>query len=247
MTGSNADDDCRLNDTGNQGGSGFVENECSSDGAGNNGVDGQTLYIGPGGTEFSTAIFRPGRTLTNSFVGEGADAINTADDGNGEALFSSINFYDWFNFSNLFSFWGKNLSFPNPASQGWCSTGTCQIFDWRLKATDTTLLNLSGNGATANQTFVAGSICPVEVHGDRALTDEQSTYGPNTFLISASEILLDDYGDDDGLCESNEHCIYSPNIGHYQGEGDYLTNGVCNFQDGIVHDVNLYSYPINGI
>jgi hypothetical protein len=51
-----------------------------------------------------------------------------------------------------------------------------------------------------------------------------------TFLINAFEIDSNGIGNDNGLCKSNEHCIYAPNIGAYQGEGAliglYPTTGI---------------------
>jgi hypothetical protein len=76
------------------------------------------------------------------------------------------------------------------------------------------------------------------------LTDQQQPT-PNVFLVHASEIVLDGVGDDDGLCESGEQCIFAPNIGYYQGEGD-LHDEPCQFQDGTVTGVQLYGYSQNG-
>jgi len=47
------------------------------------------------------------------------------------------------------------------------------------------------------------------------ITDQNST--PRTFLVNATERLFDERGNDNGLCESDESCVYSPNIGAYQG------------------------------
>ena len=64
------------------------------------------------------------------------------------------------------------------------------------------------------------------------------------------ELLDDGIGDDDGLCESNERCVYSPNFGAYQGEGDPEAGGRCAFQDSVsgsgVVGVWVYAYPVNG-
>ena len=50
----------------------------------------------------------------------------------------------------------------------------------------------------------------------------------------------DRIGDDDGLCESGEDCVYTPNIGSYQGHdglsGSYTTVG----------DIRLFEYSTNG-
>lgn len=63
------------------------------------------------------------------------------------------------------------------------------------------------------------------------------------YLSNASEILLDGKGDDDGLCEKNEDCFYTPNIGAYQGHGDLI--GVCNYDVG--SGINVYGFEFNGL
>ena len=107
------------------------------------------------------------------------------------------------------------------------------------------MLNKSGNLTTANSAFpaLATNPCPAEVHGNVTATDQATT--PHTYLLNAMEILGDEIGNDNGLCESNEACIYAPNIGAYQGEGDYTTKS-CVFQNGTVTGVQMYAYPING-
>jgi hypothetical protein len=56
----------------------------------------------------------------------------------------------------------------------------------------------------------------------------------------------DEVGDENGLCESHEHCIFSPNFGAYQGEGDPYGGGSCVFANGVVYDVTMHAYPVNG-
>ena len=67
----------------------------------------------------------------------------------------------------------------------------------------------------------------------------------NTYLLNALEIYGDGIGDDDGLCETDEACIYGPNIGAYQGEGSY-TSTTCTFTDGTITGVTMYAYETNG-
>ena len=64
-----------------------------------------------------------------------------------------------------------------------------------------------------------------------------------TFLKNAIELMLDGVGDDDGLCESNERCLYTPNFGAYQGHGDLNT---CTFVDGVITGVTMYGHALNG-
>jgi|GEM_PF-5693404 len=96
--------------------------------------------------------------------------------------------------------------------------GGCSELDLRLKTGDSLALGK----------FTAAS--DVESHtylGASAAT---------TFLANASEIIGDNIGNDNGLCESNETCVHNANIGAYQGEdtwreiiGDNIDNenGLC--------------------
>ena len=127
-----------------------------------------------------------------------------------------------------------------------CATGmTCVIFDYAMKSTDTLVRNKSGDFTNENSAFPTNSTdpCPAEVHGNKALTNQHSVV--NTYLQHAFEIVGDEIGDDNGLCESNESCIYSPNPGAYQGHGDYRSK-TCAFQNGTISNVKMYAYPNNG-
>ncbi|MCM2324128.1 MAG: right-handed parallel beta-helix repeat-containing protein [Oligoflexia bacterium] len=105
------------------------------------------------------------------------------------------------------------------------------------------LRNRTGNGVTDNDPFVPGATCPAAAHGNVASVDLYTT--PRTFLRNAIELQGDERGNDNGLCETGEACLYTPNFGAYQGEGDYLGNGPCLFQNGTVSGVTLYAYPTN--
>jgi hypothetical protein len=65
------------------------------------------------------------------------------------------------------------------------------------------------------------------------------------FLVNARELIEDDVGDDDGVCESGDSCVYSPHFGYYQG--DPLTGPRCVFVDGLgrfgVTNVMMYAHP----
>lgn len=217
--------------------------DCQAD----NGTAGFTSACANQGS--STATYRTGRNLTNSFVGKvTSNDVANQSDSSGTQSYGSIT--DWFRFDNRYRGWGRDGSaFPNMDHRGPCTTGTCRIWDWRLRSTDTVIRNTSNDGSTQNAAFVAGSACPAAVGGSYTIVDQLTV--ANTFLVNALEIV-GDYsgglmvGDDDGLCESNEACIYSPNFGAYQGEGDYLSNGTCTFSSGTVSNVIMYAYPTNG-
>lgn len=114
---------------------------------------------------------------------------------------------------------------------------TCGEFDSRLKTADTLL---------RNQLAVPTANTDVESHAFPSATV--------TFLAHANEIFGDGIGNDNGLCESNETCVYNPNIGAYQGQdvaeysevlGDNIGNndGVCNTSETCEFVKNLGSYP----
>jgi hypothetical protein len=182
------------------------------------------------------AITAPLSSAIPAKVTSDSQAADTA----GQLAFASIT--DWHALESPYRNWGLNGSaFPFSDNRGDCISGTCQIWDWRA-VTGSAIHNKSGNGSTANGAFTAGSTCPAEVAG--SVTE---TVNGNTFLRHADEIADDEIGDNDGLCESNESCIYAPNIGAYQGEGNYLTAGTCTFSDGTVTGVSMYAYPTTGI
>ena len=154
------------------------------------------------------------------------DDILNPDDTNGTMLYDTTK--DWLSFENSFRTYGKTgLSFPNIDNQSRCATPeTCQIWDYRLNETDTVAFNFHGQASQNN-------ICPNSVNGDVTLTD-LNTF-PNTFLEHAIEIMNDTLGDNDGLCESNEACVYSPHVGAFQGL-ELKNNKQCLFQNGITSD-----------
>ncbi|MBU2511258.1 right-handed parallel beta-helix repeat-containing protein [bacterium] len=60
---------------------------------------------------------------------------------------------------------------------------------------------------------------------------------------NAVEILDDDIGNDNGLCEFGETCLYTPNIGKYQGHGNLIDAGtILSGDDRVI----LKKYEING-
>ncbi|MCB9026575.1 MAG: hypothetical protein H6625_09685 [Bdellovibrionaceae bacterium] len=161
-----------------------------------------------------------------------SESVNTHS--TGSSLASLIT--DWLNFENPFRLWAADaISALVTATRGRCTdTGNCRIWDMQLLNTANLTYNFHGP-------FVNNATCPASVQGD--VTD---LYFSNPYLLNASEILFDRIGNDNGLCESGESCIYTPHLGYYQGSGDYKTN-TCNFVNGTgvnaVTNVKLYAYP----
>jgi len=144
----------------------------------------------------------------------------------------------------LYKGWGQSHAdaFPTTNHQGQCITSeNCQIFDSSLSSSSSNLLNKSFDGAAVNGSFTSGATCPSDVDGDKSLTSSSG----QIFLISAYEVGNDSIGDDDGLCEASEACIYAPNFGAYQG---HSTLGSCSFNaNGGISGVTMYGYAANGI
>lgn len=182
-----------------------------------------------------------GLGLSSSFVGPVA-----SDSANNSPLPTDAyaNVTDWLNFENLYRGWGQwvnGATFATDATlRGHCTSGEdCRIYDLRLHQNDTVVREYFG-------TFNHGDPCPASVDGaDPAmiLTDYQTA--PSEFLKHAFEVVGDHRGDEDGLCEDNEDCIFAPNFGAYQGEGDYRQTE-CNFNDGTISGVRMFRYPVNG-
>ena len=143
---------------------------------------------------------------------------------------------NWNSFENNFRFIGKaGGAFPDLTNtqRGKCITGdTCQMWDASLKQSDTIARNVNS--------------CPT--------SSSTITHNSITFLRGAYEILGDFIGDEDGLCESNESCIYTPNIGAYQGHGSIIpasqvtssTNKCNDLTTGTISNVKLYKFETNG-
>jgi hypothetical protein len=208
------------------------------------GADGSSTYTG----QSSNAVLRTPRSIASSFVGKVSttDASNSSN-ANGTQAFASIS--DWFNFSNAFRTWGRSGSaFPAANNQDTCSSGTCQIWDWSLVASASVVRGNSADGDTQNTAITPGATCPSQLDGTVTLTDQATS--PRTFLLNAYELVDDpthnSNGNNNGLCESNEGCMYMPNFGAYQGHGDPFAAQPCTIQPGTLSNISVYSYPTNG-
>lgn len=172
------------------------------------------------------------------------DSANTSDSSGQGASPSTV---EPFRFISPFRTWGKNPSggWPSVDSQGAC-VGACRIFDWAIKAGDINLLNRSDDFTNVNGGWTDNTTCPAAVHGDKTIV-----YLSKKYLSNAAEILFDGIGNDDGLCESNEACLYQPNVGAYMGHGPFEGTPNCVFQDGVsadaVTNIKMFRYPQNGM
>ena len=132
------------------------------------------------------------------------------------------------NFENFYRGWGQNGTpspalFPSANLRGYADTSdtSARIYDWSLDSEDTAILDA------------------LSVPGESDTLTHSWSGSTTEFLRNAVEILGDRVGNDNGLCEAGEDCIYTPNIGSYQGHGEliFLTT---------VGTIDLYEYDDNG-
>jgi hypothetical protein len=184
-----------------------------------------------------------GRVMTDDSANQ---SDNNAADQLGPGLSSYQNIADWFRFENEFRGWGSSGS-VSPACR---NNTTCQIWDLSLRTSDTTIRDVmaipNGNDITTHSWDVSNSVDPQARCGGivGANWDSNAQICTTTFLANAVEILGDMVGNEDGFCQSNERCLYTPNIASYQGHGELVELGA--FVDGTIRGVLLYGYSVNG-
>jgi len=122
---------------------------------------------------------------------------------------------------------------------------SCRVYDWRGKNGDT------GNGGSPAIQDVLS--CPVAADVTTHTFSDASTI---TFLNHAQEIIGVSGNNSNGLCESGETCLYTPNIGAYQGHSSLVaaSSNVPNTAacadigtGGTITNVTLMKYSINGV
>ncbi len=240
LVGTNDTDNCNQSGGTNPG---LSDQTCTT-----TGTDGSNSYTGG---YLSDATLRTGLTAESAFVGKVSSAdINNSDTNGGASFPADPDEFDWVNFDNIYRSWGIDGSaFPNADHRSVWESGAGRIWDFRLRSSMTNpLLNRSGDGTSDNAAFVADVACPSAVDGNATATDQQTS--ANTYLLNAIEIVdpeaegYSSTGDHDGLCESNESCLYAPNFGAYQGQGNLIS---CTFSDGTVSGITMYGYDENGV
>jgi parallel beta-helix repeat protein len=200
-----------------------------------------------------------GITLASSFAGKvvAGDLENNSDSSSGIADYpADPRRFDWSSFENIYRGWGINGSaFPAADHTGQWTSGKGQIWDWSALAKDTVILeslSYPSAGDIANSithTWYSAvaptqqSDCDIDAPGSTFVTDHCET----TWLRNTVEILGDAIGNDDTLCESHETCLFTPNIGAYQGHGNLVSAGT--FTDsttGGLAGITLLKYETNG-
>lgn len=214
-----------------------------------NGSTGNRCYINVAATTNLTSTCQIGggaqteaaaNNSANSFVGKVTVDSNTGQTSSGFSIdystFSTAS--HWLDFSYSYRGWASDgdflSTFPHASQLGSCDTNSvangtyCRIYDWRLRP-GTFLVNRSFSHSALNstETFSGGSCSLSQLNGNEILT-----LNGITFMKYAIEIDGDNIGNDNGLCESFESCVYAPNIGSFQGEGGVVAGSYCTTGSG---------------
>ncbi|MBU3915578.1 right-handed parallel beta-helix repeat-containing protein, partial [bacterium] len=165
----------------------------------------------------------------------------------------NTNIDDWLTFDNNFRGWGytSNYSYPSSSLVNYCdSDTTCRIWDWSLTKNDTGVIRAAvSNIPTGNDILThpwsvtteadcnkisgarwGANVCGYPGHTSQsscedASGDWTSNKCYSVFLRNATEIMGDKKGNENVLCESNERCLFTPNIASYQGHGNLVSAG----------------------
>jgi hypothetical protein len=154
---------------------------------------------------------------------------------------------------------------PSVQHRGPCfgTNAVCEVFDYSLRGIEPPD---AGPGAGGSTDIYLRNKLPAPTSGNQVLThvfggflitssncadipgaswNAQTMQCSITFLENAQELFEDGVGNDNGLCESNEHCLVTRNFGAYQGHGPLLPAGVIG-TGGVVQNVTLFRPEFNG-
>lgn len=195
----------------------------------------------------SDATLMTGIDLTLAFVGKVAsdDAVNDSDQNGSRPYDAPIT--DWVSFENGMRTWGLDGgAFPSDDHDTDCTTGDlCRIWDWSLAISDTivrNVLTMPDSGDTYVHSWLAATESDCDAIVGATWSGSSCT---SRFVLNASEVMGDGKGNENGLCESNEDCLYTPNIGRYQGHGALTATGTI-INGGGVQNVVLLEHAMNG-
>lgn len=211
-----------------------------------------SLAISPGitGTCTGAAGTVTFGSAAGSFVGAvSTDDVANASDTNGVGTWAAIT--DWASFDNTFRVW-EAAGATMTSGYGNCRlTGSCRIWDWSLSASDDKLRDVLALPTASDVIVKQWNIGTTQTAAQCTQFSPGGVWNTiyarceSTFLNHAMEVLLDGIGNDNGLCESNETCTVTPNIGAYQGHGTLVQVGTIG-AGGAVENVTLLGWDQNG-
>ncbi len=197
-------------------------------------ITGNGLDSGCANVASSTAAVTTSRDLAGAIVGK----ISSDDTVNEENSYTSTGsaVADFSHYETPYRAWGRSgtAALDSSTMGALVNSDAGTIWDYRLESSDAAIFNYNGS-------FTANGACPASVDGTVTVTDQSS----RVYLINAME-LAGYGGNNNGLCESGESCVYQPHFGAYAGEG--TPTDTCAFADGpSVTGVTMYVYPTLGI
>ena len=217
--------------------------DCFENAGTNPGIDGACT---------SAAAATLGQSLASTFLGKvTTDDVSNDSDSNGQATYpTDIAAFDWVDFEYFFRVWGVDHAdvFPTVNHRGnFGCTGATQI-----DSTGDTSGECTGTWNNTGRIWdwsVAGSDAVVRdvltlPTGNDFLTHTWSDSSTTQYLENSVEIMFDHIGNDNILCETGETCLFTPNIGAYQGHGPLMSAGT--FTDGTLTGITLMRYKVNG-
>lgn len=184
-------------------------------------------------------------SVASAFIGAPTPDSTNAHGAGGTEAYDSIT--DWIEFDRPLRGWGLGIGgLSSDGIRGRCvSSDTCQIVDLNLDHGVTSALlgvvALPGAEDFVVHHFAAGSTMCGQFPGSS--WDGSSCV--ITFLRNAFELIGDGVGNDNGLCESGERCLFTRNIGRYQGHGMLESAGSIG-AGGTIENVELFSFDTNG-
>lgn len=177
----------------------------------------------------------PGGDLSNSFVGK---VVTDDRENSSDTLGAASNPSDiggLLRFESIFRSWGKDGSgFPDADNRGY-SAENQRIWDLSPR-NGGNLSNRSYNGRDANGILNDdGAPCAAKT----VAASDNIVFNGVTFLRNAIEIDGDGVGNDNGICESGESCVWAPNLGADQGSGA-ISQGYCTVNSGPLTNIRVY-------
>ncbi len=217
------------------------------------GVDGTCNPLSGDATKFTPA------SAGTPFLGALKD-WSLSDTSNSSDALTAVAFntgMDAYRFDTFYRNWGKftGTNFataPGGTHQGNCLAGNCALYSFDMAASESVFRGINACPETLPQPALEHKW---ESAGAANDSDCQLKF-PGSYFVGAGdcrslalrnavELIGDSIGNENGICEKYENCIYSPNLGAYQGHGSITLATSCSPSISSA-GINMYQFQING-